>query len=305
MKRIIYMIVGLIALLGIAGAITFFAFPQVIVSAVQSQAASAARLSKKELTVNGYNVHYYEGGSGPTVVLLHGMADEKNSFVNAAKALTGTHHVILPDLMGHGENARDPKRDYSIRGQVEFLHAFLSAKGVRQFALGGNSMGGHTSAAYALAYPAEVNRLVLVNAPGLTLDDHIVYAGFPGKFESVDDYYKVVDRVFYKRPALPGPVVEYMMAETNKNIGLINDMAKAITQGEDFDLKDRIGDIAVPTLILWGQHDKVVRFNVAEGYHADIEGSQLVMIDNAGHSPQLEVPDRTGAELAKFLKSAK
>ncbi len=220
MKRIIKWSLALLAVLAVAAALVYFAFPGVLVNLAQSQAASSAGLIKKTLRVDGYDMHYYEGGTGEPLVLLHGMADEKNSFVQSAAHLTTHYRVILPDLMGHGENTRDPARNYSIRGHVLQLQKMKEALGLQSFYLGGNSMGGHISAAYALAYPEQVKKLVLVNAPGLDIDVHVVYGGLAKKMETAEDFYAVMDRVVHKRPAMPAPVVNYMIKQVNHDLTL-------------------------------------------------------------------------------------
>lgn len=301
-KRILLGALALVVLLGIAGAAALYLAPGFVVSTMQSAVASSSGLESKSVEVDGDTVHYYEGGTGPTLVLLHGMADEKNSFAAAAAELTDNYRVILPDLAGHGENARDPSRDYSIAGHVAFLDRVFAELGLESFVLGGNSMGGHVSAAYTLAHPDKVEKLILVNAPGLKLDDHVVYGGFGERMETRDDFYAVMDRVVHTRPALPGPIVDHMIAQTNKDFDFINGLAEAVKSGGDFDLIDRVSAIDVPTLILWGVEDQVVRYNVAEGYDRLIPNSTLVRLQEAGHSPQLEKPAEVGQAVADFLR---
>ncbi|MBO6727770.1 MAG: alpha/beta hydrolase [Rhizobiaceae bacterium] len=301
-KRILLGALAFFVLLGIAGAATLYLAPGFVVSTMQSAVASSSGLESKSVEVDGDTVHYYEGGTGPTLVLLHGMADEKNSFAAAAAELTDAYRVILPDLAGHGENARDPGRDYSIAGHVAFLDQVFAELGLESFVLGGNSMGGHVSAAYTLAHPDKVEKLILVNAPGLKLDDHVVYGGFGERMETREDFYAVMDRVVHTRPSLPGPIVDHMIAQTNKDFDFINGLAEAVKSGGDFDLKDRVSAIEVPTLILWGVEDQVVRYNVAEGYDRLIPNSTLVRLQEAGHSPQLEKPAEIGQAIDDFLR---
>ena len=294
-------LIGLVLLVALAALVMLYGFPGKVVALTQSVAASSAGFEKKSITIDGYDVSYYEGGQGDPVVLLHGMADEKNTFVVAAGALTGKHRVILPDLQGHGENARDPSRDYSIRSHADFLDKFVEKLGLDSFSLGGNSMGGHVSEAYTLEHPEKVKKLILVNAPGLDLDEHVVYGGFGEKMQTREDFNAVMDRVVYTRPFMPGPVVDHMIKETNKNFDFINGLAVAVKAGEDFDLKDRISEIKAPTLIIWGKHDKVVPFNVAEAYDEMIADSKMVVLENASHSPQIDQPAEVGNAMAAFL----
>ena len=181
MKLIIGIVSAILAVILAAALTIYFFFPGLIVSAVQSSAASNAGLERKVIDIDGYEVHYYDGGVGPVLILLHGMGDEKNSFVQTAGHLTESHRVILPDLKGHGENERKSGLDYSIGGQVDFVNAFAEALELSTFSIGGNSMGGHTSVAFTIHHPSKVENLIIVNAPGLVLDDHIVYAGFEAR----------------------------------------------------------------------------------------------------------------------------
>lgn len=301
MKKWLVIFVSLVIVLIVAAIVALYAFPGKVYSTIQSATASSAGLEKKSVEVNGYTVNYYEGGTGDSIVLLHGMADEKNSFAAAAGELTEQYHVILPDLQGHGENARDTGRDYSIRGHVEFIDKFLNQLSVNKFALGGNSMGGHVSLAYTLAYPEKVSSLVLVNAPGLKLDSHVVYGGFGEKMESREDFFAVMDRVVATRAYVPGPIVDFMIEQTNSQFDFINGLAGAVKTGQDFDLKEQIHSIEQPTLIIWGEADVVVKFNVAEAQNELIANSELIVIPNAGHSPQLEKAAEIGQLIEKFL----
>ncbi|MDB4292303.1 alpha/beta hydrolase [Maribacter sp.] len=309
MKKILK-ILGLIALVLIAlGAIVYFFFPQKLVDMTNSQNASAADLTAKTVDLDGYTTHYYESQSGvekDTLVLVHGLGDEKNSFAQSAKFLKDDYYLILPDLAGSGENARDEDKDYSIRGQVEFLHSLLSKLGVSKFNLVGNSMGGHVSAAYTLAYPEEVKNLVLLNAAGLKLDDHVVYGGFAEPLKGREDLKAVFDRVLYKAPEIPGPVADLMVKQINDSRDFLNNnVTVKIKKGKDFNLKDRISQISAPTLVLWGKHDKVVQMNVAERYDRDIPLSKLQLLEEGGHSPQMEIPEEVANGISNFIKSSK
>jgi len=301
---------GLTTLLFVAiAAITFFFFPAKIIELTNWNYANEANLEKKTILIDDYTVHYYISSSmdkKETLVLLHGMGDDKSSFLQSAKLLSIKYNLILPDLNGHGENAKDKNRDYSIKGQTLYLNQFLKAIQIDQFYLGGNSMGGHTALAYTLHYPNQVKSLILINAPGVTLDEHIVYSGFGKPMKDVADLNKVLSRVFYKAPELPGPIANYMIKTVNGSLDFVDHtLVPSITKGADFDLKDSIQNIVTPTLILWGKHDGVVKANVPEYLHENIVNSNLVFIENASHSPQLEVPDEVTNKIISFLETKK
>ena len=305
MKKILKIIAALLLILIIAGATVFFFFPQKLIDFTNSGYANAAQLEKKTLDVNEYKVHYFESSKQDqkeTIVLLHGMGDDKNSFLQSSIKLSENYHLILPDLAGHGENEKNPDLDYSIDGQATFLHSFLNQIGIKKFNLVGNSMGGHTAAAYAIKYPNDVEKLVLLNAAGITLDDHIVYTGFGKNIETDEEFITLLSRVFYKIPDLPSPIKKHLIKQINEGKDFVDStLVPAIKNGTYFNLKDEVSKIASTTLILWGKHDKVVSFNVAEYYRDNIPNAKLELIENAAHSPQLEVPEVVANDIIYFI----
>ena len=301
MKRLLVWLLAIVATLASLAVAILYLAPGRVVSTLQASAARSAGLDSRTLDVDGDTLHYFIGGGGPPLVLLHGMGDTRHSFVAAAAELTDTHTVILPDMLGHGDNARHPDREHSIAAQVAHVDTLLDALGHDRVVLGGNSMGGHTAAAFTLNHPERVERLILVNAPGLPVEGHVVYAGFGGEIESREQYYAIMDRVVEERPALPGPVVDHMIAQTNRDVAFLDAAARDMREGELFDLSERLEEITVPTLILWGREDVVVPFEVAQRYRDGIPGAQLVVLDGMGHSPQLEQPEAVGKAIADFL----
>lgn len=306
MKKILKIIGGVIAILLIAVAVIYFFFPKVLVDQTNASYASVANLEKKAVLVNGYTVNYYESKASddkPDFVLLHGMGDDKSSFLQTAKFLSEDYHLILPDLAGHGENERKQGLDYSIDGQATFLNSFLKKLGIKKFNLVGNSMGGHTAAAYTVKYPNDINNLILLDAAGIKIDNHVVYGGFGKEIENKEELNVVLQRVFYKVPNLPGPIADYMIKTINNSKDFVDDtLIPAIKNGKYFNLKDDVQSIKVPTLVLQGKHDEVVSFNVAEYYRDHITNASLFVIQNASHSPQLEVPEEVAIAIKNFIQ---
>ncbi|MGB3468549.1 MAG: alpha/beta hydrolase, partial [Cyclobacteriaceae bacterium] len=309
MKSVVKIVGGIILIAVLLVGIIYFFFPQYLVALTNANNAKAANLEAREIVVGQYRAHYYAGGNTDakdTLVLLHGLGDEKNSFVQAARYLKDDYFLILPDLLASGENLKLDSLDLSIEGQVVFLHRFLSALGIEKFHLAGNSMGGHVSAAYAIRYPQEVRSLVLLNAAGLKLDDHVVYTGFGKEIANEEELNVVMQRVFYKVPEIPGPVKKLFIRQINESRIFLNQtIIPQIKNGGYFNLKDQINRIEAPTLILWGKHDKVVKFSTAERYVRDIPLSELRVIENAAHSPQLEVPETVSLAINKFIQKSK
>ncbi|MFD1552576.1 hypothetical protein DNU06_15600 [Putridiphycobacter roseus] len=304
MKKVLK-ITGIILLIPLTvGLIIFFFFPGILINQTNASYARAANLEQKTLMVDGYNVHYYENAASekPVLVMLHGMGDDKSSFLQTAAYLSNHFRLILPDLAGHGDNEKKLGLDYSIGGQATFLKSFLKAKGMEHFSLIGNSMGGHTAAAYAIKYKQDVDHLILLNAPGIVLDEHVVYTGFGEKIKNKAELKTVLNRVFYQAPDLPGPIANYMIEQVNNSKEFVDGtLIPAIKNGPYFNLKEEVVNISSPTLVLWGKHDEVVKFNVAEFYRDHIPNATLQLLDKAAHSPQLEVPQEVAEAVVNFV----
>ena len=309
MKKFMTYALSLILLLVFAGGVVYAFFPQVMLDITYKQYSSAANLEAKTADINGYKGHYFASKTpdkAETMVLVHGMGDDKNSFLQSAAKLSEQYNLILPDLLGHGENKRDPKRNYSIDSQSDFLKAFLAKLGLKRVHLVGNSMGGHTVAAFAVKFPESVNTLVLLDAAGIKIDDHVVYTGFGKTIDSDEELQAVMDRVFYKAPALPESVRNLMRKQINDSKDFVdNTLVKDIKNGAYFNLKDQVQLIQAPTLVLQGKHDQVVKMNAAEFYANNIPMARLQIFENAGHSPQLEIADDVAQAIIDFTKSGK
>src|SRR5215204_4240046 len=127
--------------------------------------ATAAAQSPKEAVVFGQKIKYVEAGSGPAVVLLHGLGGNSTNWAFNTPALAQKFRVIVPDQVGFGDSDK-PLINYRVGTYVDFLDKFLAELKVERATLVGNSMGGWIASLYTLRYPAKVERLVLVDSAG-------------------------------------------------------------------------------------------------------------------------------------------
>jgi len=304
MKTVLKFFGGLFAAVVLTVGIIYFIYPGLMMSAVQSLSASGAGLIKKSVDVDGYTAHYYEGGdaSKPTLMLLHGLNDDKNSFVTSIRELTASYHVVLPDLQAHGENIKSEGRDYSIAGQANFIKQLTDVLSIPKLVIGGNSMGGHTAASFAARHPNSTRGLILLNATGMQLKDESVYVYFPEKID-VQFLRDFFDSAFVTPPAFPAPVLQHLVNQTNATIPFMNDLIKQVETGRDFRLNEAVKTIQAPTLVLWGKHDPIVPLAYGEAFANNISNAHLVVLENAGHSAQFELPERVQSELKKIMGS--
>lgn len=301
MKRMVLALSAVVLMIAAAGFFTLQLFPGAALSALQGFAALSGGYESKTVELDGYTAHYYEAGpeEGPVLVLLHGLIDDKNSFVPAAEDLSASFRVILPDLQGHGDNVQTPGRDYSIRGQVDFVADLLEALDIEELVIGGNSMGGQVAAAFALTYPDQVRRLMLLNATGMLLDAPSTYSAYP---DDIDVAYlnEMYANVFINPPPIPGPIMRHLAEDLNAKAPFYNQLIDAVVDGKNYRLDDQIGTLAMPTLVIWGTDDRLVPIHYAEAYHAALPNSDLLILE-AGHAPQLELPDAVSDAMMAFI----
>lgn len=303
MKRILNTLLVLIGLSIIAVGTIYFIYPGVILTAVQTMAANNAGLEHRQVDINGYKAHYFEGGSEnqTTLVLIHPFADDKNSFVTSVRELTNDYRVILPDLQAHGNNKQVLGRDYSIEGQVDFIESVLQKLNANRVFIGGNEMGGHIALAYAANSPEKTLGLVLLNSTGVHINNTSSYTPFPNQVDSAYFSQKFA-QLYVTPPAYPKPVLQHLANQLNPRISFFNSMLKQVDAGKNFQLRDTVQSIKAPTLILWGQQDPSLSSDDARLLQQSLTKAQLINFDNAGRSPQFEIPDRVTSELSIFLK---
>ncbi|HEY8459060.1 MAG TPA: alpha/beta hydrolase, partial [Blastocatellia bacterium] len=130
-------------------------------------AAQAQAPESKQVEIFGQKIHYLEAGaaSNPAVILLHGLGGDMSNWAMTIPALSGKYHVFVPDQVGFGKSDK-PLVNYRVAMLVEFLDVFCRKLGVQKATLVGNSLGGWTAAAFAIAHPEKVDKIVLVDAAG-------------------------------------------------------------------------------------------------------------------------------------------
>jgi 2-hydroxy-6-oxonona-2,4-dienedioate hydrolase len=171
----------------------------------------------------------------------------------------------------------------------------------------GNSLGGWTAAAFAIAHPDKVDKLVLVDAAGYTskrwggpeMTKEALAALNPS---TTEDLKRLFGLIFYNKAMLTDQIVETQLANKFKRGDgyTINSFIESILRGEDF-LDGKTRGIKVPTLALWGKDDGLTPLGIGKSFVEDIPGAQLVVIDNCGHVPQMEKAAEFNSALLKFL----
>lgn len=269
-------------------------------------------LQRKVVQIDGFVLPYLQGGQGEPLVLIHGFGGSKDNFNRVAYYLTNHYTVYAIDVPGFGASTRDMDADYVINTQIDRVHEIIEKLGLKQPHIGGNSMGGWISGAYAAKYPDNVASIWFLAPAGLleSRKSEVIQ-----KFEKTgeivltasnrEEFEKIVDVVMYKRPAFaPGFVVEAMAARAAADQTLHQRIYK--------DFKSVPSDMATalstsnykgPALIVWGKEDRVLHVDGAAELKTAMPGFDVILMDQVGHVPMMEKPEQVAADYVKWREA--
>ena len=304
MKR---MAIGIVSALIIVAGLVYFVFPNLLVDAAIGWERRAAGLSKKIIQVGDDTMAFLDGGQGETVLCLHGFGANKDNWPRMAKSLTGSYRVVAPDLPGFGESSQNWEKTYGADDQVKRLHGFVEQLGLKRFHLVGNSMGGLISARYTLAHPDRVVTLGLFNAAGVTSPEpselqKLIKQGRNALLvRSPEDFAALMDFVFVDPPPVPGSILRHLAREAMSHRPFNEKVLKDLI-GDHRGLEPDLPQIKAPTLILWGDRDRVIHVSATKVLAAGLPNSFTVILKDCGHLPMIERPEETAGHYLDFIK---
>lgn len=281
-------------------------FPGLILEGLTRARRASARMRSGSVDVDGFTLPYLEAGRGPAVVLLHGLGDRKDSFVDVAKALTARYRVILPDLPGFGDASKPVRFRYTVGNIAALMAAAFDRLGLDRFHLGGSSLGGAIATQYAIDHPHRVRSLFLANAAGVDMPEpsemmQIIEAGQnPFRVSNRGEFERLMVLSMGKVPPFPRALVAEMQRESQARSPMRERVFIDVAE-EDLDLTPELHRVETPTLVLWGEQDRMLHPSMADVFHRGIQGSEKVLLPRVGHLPQYERPGKTGAILSDFL----
>ena len=266
----------------------------------------SAGFKRHSVQVDDHRIAYSEGGKGEPVVLVHGFGASSDNWNRMAGRLTKKYRVIAPDMPGWGQSTRIDSVSYAYPQQVERLHQFLSALGLKRFHLIGHSMGGFISSAYAARYPEEVITLGLIAPHGMAEPEPSELARSVAQGDNwlvagnVTEFNRLLDKVFAKRPYMPKSVLklfaEYAIRGSAKSARIFDEM-----QTNDPSLAERLPHIEAAALIVWGDQDRVLHVSSAELFRQGIRNSELLVIPGSGHMPLIENASQCASAWLAFV----
>ena len=248
-----------------------------------------------------YEIHkegkfeYVEVGVGQPLMLLHGLFGALSNFSDLIEHFRHTHKVIVPILPLYDLDLLHT----TVKGLAKHVQQFIDHKGYDQIHLLGNSLGGHVGLVYILSHPEKIKTLTLTGSSGLF--ENAMGDSYPKRGDY--EYIRAKTAETFYDPAVATKVlVDEVFEITNSRIKVIKIIALAKSAIRN-NLGEELGQIKVPTLLIWGKNDKVTPPFVAEDFHKLIPNSELAFIDQCGHAPMMEVPHAFNEILAQFLKA--
>ncbi|HEY0595174.1 alpha/beta fold hydrolase, partial [Sphingopyxis sp.] len=292
-------------------ALLYFLFPEQLVQLMRWLMRKRARVVRKTVAVDGRIWPYLEGGdrSKPTLVMVHGFGADKDHWTFYAPWLTRDYHLIAPDLPGFGENDRNGELPFDVTSQAARLKGFLDALGIERPHLGGNSMGGWIALRFAIDYPDHLRTLTLMNNAGIMGADESELQKLaadrdynPLVLASLEDADRLIAFVVRKPTHVPARLKPVIYADALKHRDLLDKIFWVIAdEMEQKPLNDQLGGVKVPTLIVWGRHDKLIDVSCVAVLEAGIAGSTSHIFEHVAHVPMIEDPKATAEVQRAFL----
>jgi pimeloyl-ACP methyl ester carboxylesterase len=277
-------------------------------------------LELRQLMLHGHRVAYRQGGSGPVIVLIHGITSSSDTWTRVMPYLTRRFTVIAPDLIGHGESAK-PKGDYSLGAHACNIRDLLLTLGHDRASIVGHSLGGGIAMQFSYQFPERCERLVLVDSGGLGRDVSPLLraATLPGSelilpllvATRLLDAGALVGRLLGRLGLRAHTDLEEMarghatLSDPEARAAFVHTLRSVVEPGgQRVDASNRLYLAEhMPFLLAWGERDSIIPISHGHATHKQVPGSRLEVFPRSGHFPQLDEPERFIDVLLDFIDS--
>jgi len=250
---------------------------------------------------------YESGGDGEqdVVVMIHGYSADKDVWPRFARHLSGDYHILIPDLAGHGDTGFETDWDYSIPAQAKRIRDLLDELCIDKVHLIGNSMGGFISAYFALTYPERTLSAALVDPSGVVspklseMELMLSKGRNPFEIHNQEEFTEFYDMTMARPPWLPGFILDAMAQKYQERRPELMQIFEDIRDNQLLD--DRLMEIRAPVWLLWGREDRLIDESSARVWDLGVKDIQTHILDEIGHMPMVEAPERTASLYRGFL----
>ena len=267
------------------------------------------------MTQGGINVRYLEAGEGPAVLLVHGLSTSMVTWhCNIDALVSAGYRVLALDLPGHGDSDKPKDLDYAPAGAAELIRQFLAELQLDRISLVGNSAGGLVVSLFSLAYPQQVEKLVLV-APG-GMGRHVTWLLRAMSIPVIGELFyqprlqsslAMARRLFFRPPPILAEILPEMQRVRNlpgarhAAIQSIRSSVCLLGQRRRSYILDRLRDLKRPLLTIWGEEDTILPVSQAAAVRRALPRSVTRVIPECGHWPHMEKAAQFNDLLVRFL----
>ena len=260
-------------------------------------------MNEKTIEIDGNTIRYVEeGNSTKNLLLIHGLGASAERWEHVIPQFAKNYRVLVPDLIGFGLSDK-PVVDYTTDYLSEFIRKFLKKLGIDSVSIIGSSLGGQIGAEFTYQNNSMVEKLVLISPSGImkhstpALDAYVMAALYPSDSSASNAFQimsgsKNIDKKtikgFVQRMKLPNAKMAFM----STLLGLKD--AEIISE--------KLVSIKSPTLIIWGENDPIIPIKYAQSFVSEIDDCRFVKMENCGHTPYVESPDKFYKIVFDFLK---
>jgi pimeloyl-ACP methyl ester carboxylesterase len=274
----------------------------------------------RRLTLHGHRIAYRQAGSGPALVLIHGITSSSATWERVMAQLARHFTVIAPDLVGHGESDK-PRGDYSLGAHASTIRDLMLVLGHERASIVGHSLGGGIAMQFAYQFPERCERLALIDSGGLGRDVNVLLraATLPGAefvlpllaATRLLDAGRLAGRLLGGLGLRARTDIEEIarghatLSDAEARAAFVHTLRSVVEPGgQRVDASNRLYLSAhIPFLLVWGEHDSVIPVAHARSAHEQIATSRLEVFERSGHFPQLDEPHRFIEVLVDFIES--
>jgi pimeloyl-ACP methyl ester carboxylesterase len=274
----------------------------------------------QEMHLHGHRIAYRAGGSGPVLVLVHGITSTSATWEAIMPSLARRFTVIAPDLLGHGKSAK-PRGDYSLGAYASGVRDLLVALGHEHATFVGHSLGGGVAMQLAYQFPERCERLVLVGSGGLGREVNVLLRAstLPGSDVVLPllvnryllDAGRYAATLLGKVGLRAGTDIAELarghasLADRDARAAFVHTLRTIVDAGgQRVDARDRLYLAEhVPLLIVWGEHDRIIPVAHGRAAHELVPSSRLEVFERSGHFPHIDEPIRFLELLEEFVDS--
>jgi len=261
---------------------------------------------EKYAQVQGLKICYLECGqqNPQTIVFIHGLSGNVENWWDQFEYFRDSYRVVVPDLPGHGKSSKPETFEYSVPAFARTIIELMDQLKIQKAVIVGNSLGGAIAGYIAINYPERVDRLVLSDSAGIRISPMLKSAA-PLASPALIRMSGVTSARQYPGKSPKDKARSDFSASfrnTNEELPYLKAIDRSLSEISRFDFSKDFNKIQAKTLIVWGDNDTTVPFKYSKTFKESIPGSELYVVKEGGHTPNMLLPNEFNCAMSNFLK---